>query len=140
MFGNTKKHSSETMQNQNPSSAINTLVNGTHIEGTIVAKSDIRIDGTVEGSLNCAGKLIIGVDGRVEGESTCQNAVIEGTFRGTLIVHDSLDVRENANVVGEIKTGKLNVQAGAIFNGNCDMGQKIKNIPSNELTQEVSAS
>lgn len=127
------------MGNSNPSSAINTLVGGTHVEGTIVAKSDIRIDGTVEGVLDCSGKLIIGMDGKVEGEATCQNAVIEGTFRGTLVVHDSLDVRDNANVVGDIKTGKLNVQSGAIFNGNCDMGQKIKSIPSNE-SKEVSAS
>lgn len=130
MFGNTKKQSSDSMSSSNPSSAINTLVGGTHIEGTIVAKSDIRIDGVVEGKLDCSGKLIIGIDGKVEGEATCQNAVIEGTFRGTLVVHDSLDVRDNANVVGDIKTGKLNVQAGAIFNGNCDMGQKIKSIPA----------
>jgi cytoskeletal protein CcmA (bactofilin family) len=130
MFGNTKKTGSENMANQNSSSAINTLVSGTHIEGTIVAKSDIRIDGSVEGVIQCSGKLIIGAEGKVEGESTCQNAVIEGTFRGTLIVHDALDVRDNANVVGDIKTGKLNVQSGAIFNGNCDMGQKIKNIPN----------
>ena len=139
MFGNTKKPGSEMATTSN-TSAINTLVNGTKIEGTITAQNDIRIDGIVDGTLTCSGKLIIGTDGRVEGQATCQNAVIEGHFQGTLIVHDVLDVRENANVVGEIKTGKLNVQAGAIFNGNCDMGQKIKNIPSNELTQEVSAS
>ena len=117
------------MSNTSAATAINTLVNGTHIEGTIVAKSDIRIDGTVEGVLNCSGKLIIGAEGKVEGEATCQNAVIEGTFRGTLVVNDALDVRDNANVMGEIKTGKLNVQSGATFNGNCDMGQKIKSIP-----------
>lgn len=127
------------MANPSPSSAINMLVSGTHIEGTIVAKSDIRIDGTVDGTLQCSGKLIIGAEGKVEGQSTCQNAVIEGTFKGTLVVHDSLDVRESANVIGDIKTGKLNVQAGAIFNGNCDMGQKIKSIPSNEVN-EASAS
>ena len=138
MFGN-KKQNSSSMANPSPSSAINMLVSGTHIEGTIVAKSDIRIDGTVDGTLQCSGKLIIGAEGKVEGQSTCQNAVIEGTFKGTLVVHDSLDVRESANVIGDIKTGKLNVQAGAIFNGNCDMGQKIKSIPSNEVN-EASAS
>ncbi|MBT8231904.1 MAG: polymer-forming cytoskeletal protein [Saprospiraceae bacterium] len=138
MFGNTKKTGSDYSSTSN-SSAINTLVAGTHIEGKIVAKSDIRIDGSVEGILNCSGKLIIGSDGKVEGESTCQNAVIEGSFRGTLIVEDTLDVRNNANVVGEIKTGKLNVDTGAVFNGNCDMGQKIKSIPQGEKT-EASAS
>ena len=142
MFGNQKKPSSSSSQNQSPnSSAINTLVTGTIVEGKIFAKSDIRIDGSVDGILQCDGKLIIGSEGRVEGESSCQNAVIEGTFRGILTVNDLLDVRENANVVGEIKTGKLIVQTGAIFNGNCDMGQKIKSIPKGQdIHSEVTAS
>lgn len=140
MFGNNKKGQSDNGSYNTPSSAINTLVSDTHIEGKIIAKSDIRIDGTVEGTVHCSGKLIIGAEGKVEGESSCQNAVIEGSFRGTLIVNDVLDVRENANVVGEIKTGKLIVQTGAVFNGNCDMGQKIKSIPTGEKKKEANAS
>lgn len=127
MFSNKKNTTSPPPTNG--SKAINTLVSDTIIEGKIIAKSDIRIDGTVEGTVHCSGKLIIGSEGKVEGESTCENAVIQGSFRGTLIVKGLLDVRENANVVGEIKTGKLIVQTGAVFNGNCDMGQKIKSIP-----------
>lgn len=139
MFGNTKKTGSENYSSSGNSSAINTLVAGTRIEGKIIAKSDIRIDGTVEGTLECAGRLIIGAEGSVEGDSTCQNAVIEGSFRGTLVVEDQLDVRTNANVVGEVKTGKLNIDSGAVFNGNCDMGQKIKSIPKGDK-KEASAS
>ena len=139
MFGNAKKPGSETMQSStSTSSGINTLVSGTTIEGTITAHNDIRIDGLVDGILNCKGKLIIGHEGKVEGQATCQNAVIEGTFQGSLTVQDVLDVRENANVVGEITTGKLHVQHGAVFNGNCDMGKKIKNIQT-ETSSDKSA-
>lgn len=136
MFGNTKKGGAENgLTPQAASSAINTLVVGTQIEGTIIAKSDIRIDGFIDGTLNCSGKLIIGPEGKVEGTANCQNAVIEGNFRGQLTVNDTLDVREGATVVGEIKTGKLLVQTGAIFNGNCDMGQKVKSIPTNKKVE-----
>ncbi|MBT8191459.1 MAG: polymer-forming cytoskeletal protein [Saprospiraceae bacterium] len=137
MFGNTKKSGSENMQSS--TTGINTLVSGTTVEGTITAQNDIRIDGVVDGILNCKGKLIIGQEGRVEGQATCQNAVIEGNFQGSLTVQDVLDVRENANVVGDIKTGKLNIQQGAIFNGNCDMGKKIKSIQA-EPAKEANAS
>ena len=140
MFGNNnKKTGSDSTYSPSPSSAINTLVSDTHIEGKIIAKSDIRIDGVVEGTVHCSGKLIIGAEGKVEGESTCQNAVIEGSFRGTLVVEDTLDVRENANVVGEIKTGRLTVQPGATFNGNCDMGQKIKSIPKSDKNEATAS-
>jgi len=140
MFGNNKKNGQDHgISTLSSSSAINTLVAGTNIEGTIVAKSDIRIDGTIDGTLNCSGKLIIGPDGKVLGDANCQNAVVEGTFRGKLNVTDTLDVREGATVVGEIKTGKLMVQTGAVFNGNCDMGEKkVKNIPKPKAEAIVS--
>lgn len=129
MFGNNKKSNSDSPASLGASSSgINTIVVGTVIEGTILAQNDIRIDGKVDGTLNCSGRLIIGPEGKVEGDANCQNAVIEGSFRGNLTVAEILDVRENATVIGEIKTGKLLVQNGATFNGNCDMGQRIKTI------------
>jgi len=143
MFGNNNKTNTKSKPTNSPgstgSSGINTLVGGTNIEGTITAQNDIRIDGTVEGILKCSGKLIIGPDGTVDGEATCKNAVIEGKFEGILSVSEVLDVRENANVTGNIKTGKLLVQTGAVFNGNCDMGNKVKSI-SQEVVNEASAS
>lgn len=128
MFGNKKTNVADSGMTTSNSSAINTLVEGSTTDGTITTKSDLRIDGTVTGHINCGGKLIIGGNGKVEGEVTCQNAVIEGHFKGELKVHEVLDVRETANVQGEIKTAKLLVQNGATFNGNCDMGAKMKNI------------
>lgn len=138
MFGNSKKPSSDPGNSLPSSSSINTIVVGTSIDGTIDTQNDIRIDGKVDGTLTCAGKLIIGPDGKVEGDANCQNAVIEGQFRGNLNVTDVLDVRENASVIGEIKTGKLLVQNGATFNGNCDMGQRIKSIPNNKAESNAS--
>lgn len=138
MFGNSKKSNADTNAPLSSSSSINTIVIGTIVEGTIEAQNDIRIDGKVDGTVNCSGKLIIGIDGKVEGDATCQNAVIEGHFRGNLNVTEILDVRENATIVGEIKTGKLLVENGATLNGNCDMGQRIKNIPKGKSESNAS--
>jgi len=138
MFGNKKNPNSDQTTSLPSSSSINTIVVGTSIEGTIDTQNDIRIDGKVDGTLTCSGKLIIGHEGRVEGDANCQNAVIEGQFRGNLIVTDILDVRESATIVGEIKTGKLLVQNGATLNGNCDMGQRLKSIPQGNTESNVS--
>ena len=67
------------------SSNINTLVEGSHSEGTINTQNDLRVDGTIVGTVNCGGKLIIGPTGNVDGEVTSQNAVIEGRFNGCLL-------------------------------------------------------
>lgn len=135
MFGNKKPTNAQSPVSTGNSSNINTLVEGTFAEGTITTQNDLRIDGTINGTINCGGKLIIGPSGNVEGDVSSQNAVIEGRFSGNLTIHEILDVRENATVMGEIRTGKLLVQNGATFTGNCDMGHRIKNI-----TTEATAS
>ena len=133
MFGN-KKEEKQTAQDTRQSSstapgggAINSLVSGTKIEGTITAQSDIRIDGELKGSLKCQGRVIIGPQGKVDGDIDCKNAVIEGSFFGNLKVTETLNVRESAKIEGDVNTNKLLVQPGAVFNVSCNMGgQKLK--------------
>lgn len=103
--------------------SLNTLVKGTTVEGTVQSEGDIRVDGVIKGALSCNAKVIIGPEGFIEGEIRCENAVIEGRFEGILSVTDLLEVRGTAVINGEIKTGKLTVQTGAVFNVSCKMGQ-----------------
>lgn len=125
MFGANKKIE-PTTTNSTGIGALNSLVQGTVVEGTVRAESDIRVDGVIKGDLTCTAKVIIGPTGEVIGEIRCANAMIEGKFEGVLHVEDLLNVRETAVVKGEIHTGKLVVQAGAVFNVNCDMGKVAK--------------
>jgi cytoskeletal protein CcmA (bactofilin family) len=122
MFGNTKN--TEEPKKSTPvsgSGSINALVKGSVMEGTLRCETDLRIDGTLKGKLHCQAKVIIGPSGVIEGEIRCQNAVIEGRFKGTLQVSELLNVRETAEIDGDITTGKLLVQSGAKFNVSCHM-------------------
>ena len=119
MFGTSK--SSEEPKTPSIAGALNALVKGTLVEGTVRCESDLRVDGTIKGKLTCKSKVIIGPTGVVEGEIECQNAVIEGRFKGVLTVSELLNVRETAEVDGEITTNKLLVQSGARFNVSCKM-------------------
>jgi cytoskeletal protein CcmA (bactofilin family) len=122
MFGNTKNTEEPKKSTSVPTSgSINTLVKGTIVEGTLRCESDLRIDGTLKGKLFCQAKVIIGPTGVIDGEIQCQNAVIEGRFKGILKVSELLNVRETAEIDGEISTGKLLVQSGAKFNVACHM-------------------
>jgi len=124
MFGNKKKETAPSKNGIIPSPAshsLNSLVNGTIVEGTVKSESDIRVDGVIKGSLNCSAKVIIGPTGFVEGEIRCANAVIEGRFEGNLTVAELLNVRETAKVSGDVKTKQLIVQSGAVFSVSCKM-------------------
>jgi len=124
MFGSKKNEPAVKKSNgmsSAPSHALNSLVQGTEVKGTITSDSDIRIDGKLVGDLECATKLIIGPTGTIEGDVQCENALIEGSFHGNLIVRSTLHIKENAQIVGDIKTDKLIVDQGAVFNVTCNM-------------------
>ncbi|MEO1258118.1 MAG: polymer-forming cytoskeletal protein [Bacteroidota bacterium] len=130
MFGSNKpkKEEGKSTKLSTPSSnALNSLVQGTFVEGKIKATNDIRIDGTIKGELFCDAKVIIGTSGVVEGTIKCQNAVIEGKFDGNLLVKDLLNIRETAKVTGDVSYGKLVVQSGAVISGSYKVGGEGSN-------------
>ena len=128
MIGNKKKvNPNEGFKSAPTSKLINSLVLETIVEGSIETNSDIRIDGSLKGKLNCKGKVIIGTNGMVDGEIICNNAVIEGVFKGTIKVSELMIVQESAKIEGDVFTEKLQVEPGAIYNVTCTMGgQQIK--------------
>ena len=130
MFGSKKTETTAaatttTITTKNPvmesTNALNSLVKGTVVDGMITSESDIRVDGVIKGTLTCKAKVIIGPSGLIDGEVRCQNAMIEGKFMGKLRVAELLSIKDTAEVVGDVATGKLLVQPGAIFNVTCNM-------------------
>ena len=135
MFGNKKNEESKAAKKTAvtpTSNALNSLVQGTTLIGEITSESDIRIDGIIKGKLNCNAKVIIGPTGCVEGEVHCKNAIVEGRLEGTIHVAELLNVRETADINGDIYTSKLIVQSGAIFNVGCKMGTQHSNAQSSK--------
>jgi cytoskeletal protein CcmA (bactofilin family) len=106
---------------------------GTVINGDIESNSDIRIDGTLIGNITSKSKILIGPDGIVNGDIKGQHADVSGKISGKIKVNDLLQLRDNANVQGDIYAGKLQIEPSATFNGQCHMGANIV-----ELNAEIS--
>ena len=122
MFGGKQSSNSKTAPtNTSGGAGLNSLVKGTHIEGKIKAPSDIRIEGTLVGDLDCQAKVIIGPSGVINGTVSCRTAMIEGNFEGTLKVTELLEVRDSATVEGDVTYGKIKIDAGAVLIGNISM-------------------
>ncbi len=100
----------------------NALTAGSKIVGNITADSDFRIDGMIEGDLNCTGKVVIGEAGHIKGTVTCANAEILGLMEGKITCSQQLSLRANGKIVGDVHTKTLIVEPGAQFNGTCSMG------------------
>lgn len=115
-------------QTQQPVSGTlyNALTAGSKIIGTIIADLDIRIDGQVEGDIECSGKVVIGEKGQLKGTISCQNAEIMGHVEGKVAVKQTLAMHATSNLKGEVNTQTLIVEPNAIFNGTCSMGGKAE--------------
>ena len=136
MFQQIKNKAVSTLQGENTS--VNIIGHGTIIEGEVSSNGDIRIDGTVKGSVSTKAKLVIGSSGNVEGDVFCQNADISGTVKGKSIVSELLYLKSSSKFNGDIVTGKLVVEVGAAFTGSCNMGPLIKDIKDADKSIEHS--
>jgi len=101
---------------------LNRIVSGTDIEGKIVSDSNIRIDGSVKGTVTVKGRLVVGPTGKIHGEIICENADIEGSINGVISVNGLLSLKSTARLECDIATKKLAIEPGAVFSGKCEMG------------------
>jgi cytoskeletal protein CcmA (bactofilin family) len=110
------------------SNSSNNIGKGTFLEGNIETYGNIRIEGKVNGNIKSKSKVALGNSSHVQGNIISQNADIEGEVKGRLEIAELLVLKATAVINGDIVTGKLVVEPGAIFNGGCKMGATIKEI------------
>ena len=126
----------EAMKNTETTTAINMIGAGTVITGNIQSKGDIRVDGTLKGSVNTSGKVVLGKDGVIEGDVVCMDADVSGTIKAKISVTQLLSLKSTAKLNGDIITNKLSIEPGASFTGSCSMGAVIKDIKHAEKQEK----
>ena len=82
---------------------------------------NLKISGIFTGSLKTKGTLTIGSTAEVEANIEGENVVIAGKVQGNINATKMLVLMPTAALKGDIKTSKLNIVEGAIFQGGCDM-------------------
>lgn len=122
------KNNNENMIKSEQVSAINMIGAGTVITGDVTSKGDIRVDGSLNGSINTEGKVVLGPAGVIEGNVVCRDADIAGTLKAKISVSQLLSLKASAKLNGDIITNKLAIEPGASFTGSCSMGAVIKDI------------
>jgi cytoskeletal protein CcmA (bactofilin family) len=118
-----QKKAAEEMTNSS-----NTIGKGTFLEGNVETYGNIRIEGKITGNIKSKSKVALGPQSQVQGNILAQNADIEGEVKGKLEVTELLVLKATAIINGDIITGKMVVEPGAVFNGTCKMGAVVKDI------------
>lgn len=137
MFKSTNQRDMAKTNETHSPEQLNRIVAGTKIEGVIVSDNNIRIDGTVKGTITAKGRLVIGPTGKIEGEVICENADIEGSLTGTIAVNGILSLKATARLECDITTKKLAIEPGAVFSGKCVMGGGVVKDMKQSLEDEA---
>ena len=115
------KEKSATAEKTNTGSA--TLISaGTVVKGDLKSESDLRIDGTIQGNVISGAKVVIGPSGFVEGNIEGNNADISGRLIGNVVTKEVVQLRNTGSVNGNITAASLQIDSGAVFNGQSHMG------------------
>lgn len=105
---------------------ITTIIgSGAECNGDFSAKSSVRIDGVINGSVTVTGALTVGATGRILGDVKAQSVIVGGEISGNVDAPERVELTATARVIGDVRTSIIVIDEKAIFQGKCDMNQEV---------------
>lgn len=114
------------------------------INGDLRGDEDLLIEGDVSGTVQLKNSsLTIGRQGQIKADVYAKSIVVDGTLHGDLYASESVGIRLNARVVGNITAPRVSIEDGAKFKGSVEMDQeaveKAVGRPSTQATAKPGA-
>lgn len=105
-----------------PQNSLDSLIGvGTRVEGNIVFKGGLRVDGEVRGSISSEsgrdGTLVVSEKASVEGDISVGHVVVNGVVIGPIVAAESLELLPSARVTGDVEYHQIEMQQGAVIQG-----------------------
>ncbi len=91
------------------------------LKGNLHTKGGIRIDGKINGLLNCESTIYIGETAEIEADITTKSLVSGGAIVGNITAEDTVHINAPGSVEGEIRTCNLGIEKDVFFNGRCQL-------------------
>ncbi len=104
------------------------LDRGSSFKGELEFEDTMRIDGKFNGRIHSKNELIVGESAHIEGDIHVGRIAISGTVVGKIVADQRVEIHRNGKVYSDIDTPALVIEEGAIFQGNCVMGDRKGNV------------
>jgi cytoskeletal protein CcmA (bactofilin family) len=98
------------------------LYKGSRVSGQLSFQGPARIDGAVDGEIQCQGTLTIGEGAEVRAKMSGQVVVIRGKVEGNVTAKEKVELAAPARLIGNVDSPRLVVTEGVVFDGDCSMG------------------
>ncbi len=112
------------------------LSNTTSFNGVLKFSSSLKIEGNYKGTIASGGHLIVGENAKVRANIKAQSIIIAGEVKGDVEASERLEMLPTGKLYGNIKTKKLKMADGVIFEGKCEM---LRHVPGEKTPVPSSA-
>jgi cytoskeletal protein CcmA (bactofilin family) len=113
------------LQGKSSNEIVSHLADGAELVGELSFANGVRIEGIIKGKIRAEAILEIGPAGKIEAEATVRTISIRGEFRGIIRASDRVEIHKEGKVYGEIFSPCLIIEAGALFEGSCNMSDRL---------------
>jgi cytoskeletal protein CcmA (bactofilin family) len=93
----------------------------TFFEGTLRAAEPVQVAGTLQGTLEAEGPVVVEAGGRLVARVVAPQLDVAGFLDGRIQCHGRLEVRSTGLVRGKIHVGTLRIEEGALLDGQLQM-------------------
>lgn len=101
---------------------VTTLGRETEFYGKLSFSESLKVEGKFEGIIEATGTLYVERGAEVKADlARAASVVVAGTIRGRIEAADKVDMLPDAKVYGDVRTSKLRIADGVIFEGRCEM-------------------
>jgi cytoskeletal protein CcmA (bactofilin family) len=98
------------------------LYKGCRVSGQLSFQGPARIDGVVDGEIQCQGALTIGEGAEVRAKISGQVVVIRGKVEGNVTAKERVELLAPARLIGNVSAPRLIISEGVVLDGDCSMG------------------
>lgn len=93
----------------------------TEFNGQLNFSTSLQIDGIFDGEIESGGYLVIGEGAEVRANISAKTVILMGTVTGNVEATERLEIHSNGRLYGNIRTSKLKMADGVVFEGKCEM-------------------
>ncbi len=98
----------------------------TEFYGDLSFSKSLQINGFFEGEIIAKGFMVVGEGAVVKANIKAKSVVISGTVYGNIEADSKLEIMPSGKLYGNIRTAKLKIADGVVFEGNCEMIKEQK--------------
>jgi cytoskeletal protein CcmA (bactofilin family) len=107
--------SSPSLQSNHRGGAI--ITDQVELKGSLAFEGNLEFNGHFEGEIISGGTLLIGADAILKGDIQANKVILHGKMHGNISATESIEVCDQAQLFGDVRTEKFIVAESAIFRG-----------------------